>query len=115
MMPALQVFYGTLDVIPPTPTVGLPTRTKISRVTGRDSTSFDWSSNEDFQAYQVRLVPLATSLVGAGTLLVSGGSGSTGQVITTTITDDEMVAAGAAEGTSIVKVFVQDNAGNWST
>ena len=34
---------------------------------------------------------------------------------TTTLTDDELVAAGAVEGSNLVKVFVKDAAGNWSS
>lgn len=33
---------------------------------------------------------------------------------TTTLTDDELVAGAAAEGTNLFKVFVKDAAGNWS-
>lgn len=34
---------------------------------------------------------------------------------TTTITDDELVAGGGVEGNNLLKVFVKDAAGNWST
>jgi hypothetical protein len=34
---------------------------------------------------------------------------------TTTITDDELIAAAAIEGNNLLKVFVKDAAGNWST
>jgi len=33
---------------------------------------------------------------------------------TATLTDDELVAAGAVEGNNVLKVFVKDAAGNWS-
>jgi hypothetical protein len=44
---------------------------------------------------------------------VVGGGGVT--EYTVTITDDEFVAGGGVEGNNLVKVFVKDAAGNWST
>lgn len=102
------------DTIAPTLTVGIPSAAKMSRVPGKDSIDIPWSVNEDFQAYKVKIVPADNSIHTEGTLIESGGAGTAGNIYTATITDDEFVAAGAT-GAHIVKLFVQDAAGNWST
>jgi hypothetical protein len=40
--------------------------------------------------------------------------GTAGVIYTATVTDDEVVAADAADGSKIIKIFVRDAAGNWS-
>jgi hypothetical protein len=104
---------------PPTVTVvSGPTAVKISRVAGKDETQITWESNYDFQDYQIRIVPSAISAVTSGTQLEtnqtppSGGTALTDY--TATVSDDEMVAAMAAEGSNILKVFVQKPSGEWS-
>lgn len=71
---------------------------------------------EAYVEYMVRVVPATSSLYDAGTL-VEGTTGSwaanTNQTIT--ITDDELVAASAADGDKIVKIFAKDSSGNWSS
>jgi peroxiredoxin len=107
------------DWVSPTPNITAgPTKTRISRVAGQDSFTVDWQSDEGFSHYQIRVVSSGSDTYVQGTLLemdenpASGGNAST--TYTATITDDELVAASAVEGANILKVFVQDNAGNWS-
>lgn len=107
---------GSGDTTAPTLDITVtPTKTKISRISGQDSTDFSFQVNEAYQAYQIRVVPSSSSPVTAGTLLESGSGGAANTNRAVTVTDDEFVAAGGVEGTSVIKVFAQDTAGNWST
>lgn len=110
---------GPSDTAPPTPTITAgPTKTRISRIAGQDAFTFDWQSSEDFSHYQVRVVadPADTYVMGAQLELdenpAAGGLAST--TYTSTITDDEVVAASPGDGPKLLKVFCQDLAGNWS-
>lgn len=104
-----------VDTTPPIPNITISASpTKISRVVGKDASSFTFQANENIQAWQVRFVPSSTSSYTSGTLIESGGAVAANTNINVTITDDEAVAAGALEGFNTVKVFVQDTAGNWS-
>jgi hypothetical protein len=106
---------GVLDVTPPTIDITVsPDLTKISRVAGKDTTTFSFTVNEAHQAYQIRAVPGSSSPVTAGTLIEQGGSGSAGIERAVDVTDDELVNAGLTEGAHVIKVFAQDSAGNWS-
>lgn len=103
------------DTTAPTVTITAgPTRTRMSRQAGADSTDITFESNEAFTAYQVRVVPNSGSAQSAGTLLESGGAGAANTPVVVTVTDDELVAASAVEGSNVLKVFTQDAAGNWS-
>lgn len=102
------------DITPPEVTFLSQNRTKISRVVGFDATVVTFQANEDFQAYQVRLVPSPASTITEGALVESGGSALANEVFQVTITDDELINVGAVEGNNILKIFVQDLAGNWS-
>lgn len=106
---------GVTDTTPPLVSITSgPTRSRISRVVGIDSTDVQFVANEDVQAWQIRVVPSSGSPSTAGTLIESGGALSSGASQSSNITDDELIAASGGEGTFIVKVFAQDLAGNWS-
>lgn len=104
----------TVDTTPPTVTFVSQTRSKISRVTGRDSTDIVFTVDEDYQGYQVRVVSSTSATVAQGTQLETGTGGLSDVQRTITVTDDELVAATAAEGSNMLKIFAQDTAGNWS-
>lgn len=110
---------GGEDTTAPVITFVSQTRAKISRVVGSDATDIVWSSGENFTEYQLRVVPANTSIVSQGTLIEQNqnpAAGGTASIqYTSTITDDELVAASAAEGTNIIKIFAKDSSGNWST
>lgn len=107
---------GSSDTTPPIVTLlSGPSLSRMSRVAGKDASDVVFEANEDIQGWQVRLVPASGSPVSAGTLIESGGSVSSGGDVAVTLTDDELIAAGATEGALVVKVFAQDSAGNWST
>lgn len=117
-----------LDTTVPVVTVTSgPTATRVSKVAGKRTTSFDWQSDTQFDVYKVKVVPTTGSLEGAGTVVptTNGSSNTSGSAqdypattnITTTIDgrDLETASGGAGnDGTKITKVFVQDDAGNWS-
>lgn len=102
------------DIVAPIPTVVSVDVTKISRVAGKDIAAVDFTTDEAFVEYEVRVVPNGSSPRGAGSQLETAIVASrTSHSIS--ITDDELVAASGIEGTNVLKVFVKDVAGNWST
>lgn len=113
-----------LDTTVPVVTISAgPDVAKVSKVAGKDTASITWSSDSHIVAYQVRVVPNASSDHNAGTLIpnaagstnVSGGAVAASTAVTTTIKGTDLEAASAGDGAKTVKVFAQDDAGNWST
>lgn len=114
-----QEFWFTtpvVDVVPPIITVVSQSRQKISRVPagGRDVSDIVFTANENLQAWKVKIVSSTAATHGEGTLIEAGGPVTAGQQIAFDVTDDELVAAAAVEGTNLIKLFGQDAAGNWS-
>lgn len=114
----------TLDTTAPVPTITVAAApTKISKVAGFDTSTFTFAADNDIVAWKVKVVPAANSPESAGTTIpVAGGSTNTtggakaagvGQQVT--IKGADLEAASAGDGDKIVKVFVQDGAGFWST
>lgn len=105
------------DTLAPISVFVSQTATTISRVSGKSSLDVTFSGNEAWQAYQIRRVSSPSDPISAGTLVETG----TGlnipqdQNYVTTITDPELEAASGSEGTNMLKIFLQDIAGNWST
>ena len=115
----------TIDTTVPVVTVQSgPTPAKISKQTGKRTSTIVWQSDSIYDEYKVKVVPATDSLHTAGTQIPTTGgstnvSGSTpDQPAATNVTTDidgaDLETAGA-EGNNIVKVFVKDDAGNWST
>lgn len=104
-----------LDTTPPTISVSNLTATKISRVSGKDITYVSFTVNEDCQAWKAKRVSSSGATHTQGTLVDSGGSIPADTLYIFDITDDELVDAGGLEGSNTIKVFVQDDAGNWSS
>lgn len=92
----------------------LPNLSRISRVAGKDSTSLGFTTDFEYQAYQVRAVASEASTVETGTLIESGTGGVAGVEVPIVITDDELVNAGVGDGTHLLKVFTQLIDGRWS-
>ena len=112
---ALADIAGLVDET--TPTVDIttgPSATKISTVTGKNESTLSITASEDFSAYQIRVVPNSSSAVTTGTLVESGGAGLAGVPKPLDVTGAELIAAVGA-GTWIVKTFIRDWSGNWST
>lgn len=112
-----------LDTTAPVVTVDTgPTPAKVSKIAGKDTSSVTWHSDSDYQAYSVRVVPGTNSdhtqgaqvPTTAGSTAVGGGAGTAATEVTTTIHGADLESASAGDGNKIVKVFVQDAAGNWS-
>lgn len=108
-----QSFF--VDAIPPVVSITIgPSTTRISRVSGKDLVTFSFSVDQDYQAFQVRVVPSSSSPHTAGTLIESGSGGNLGQNVDIEVTDDELVNADPGEGTKVIKVFAQNSSGGWS-
>lgn len=102
------------DTTPPTPNLTTGD-SKISDETGKDSYSYSFTVDEACQAYQIRVVDSSGDPFPAGNIVEAGGAVTTSSPATGTITYAELVAAGMdAEGAKVLKVYVQDSAGNWS-
>ncbi len=103
------------DTTAPVSTVLIgPTKTRISRISGQDASDVTFEVDEDYSGYELRVVASSGSTRASGSLIESGGSGLAGADRTVTVTDDELIAV-VGDGTHIIKIFVQDTAGNWST
>jgi hypothetical protein len=112
--PRVTVVSGGADTTAPTTTFGSQTVTKISRITGKDSVNITITTNEPFVEYELRLVASESSTRASGTQIETAVVSSRSSH-TVTVTDDELVAAGAVEGLNRIKAFTKDAAGNWST
>lgn len=115
----------SMDTSLPTVTVTSADVSKISKVAGKDTFSFTFSSNENFVEYKVKLVGATGATENTGTTIpttngstnTSGVAGNytSGQVITVTVKGSDLETAGATtDGQKIVKVFVKDSSGQWS-
>ena len=114
----------TLDTTVPVVTITGPDKSKISKVTGYDTSIFSFMADVEFAEYKVCVVPATLSTQEAGTLIpVTGGSqntsGSEGNyqadtAITVTIKGADLESASSGDGTKVVKVFVKTAAGLWS-
>jgi hypothetical protein len=113
----------TLDSSLPTPNITVAAApTTISKIATFDTSTVTWSPDEAIQAYKVKVVPSTGSLESAGTLIpttagssnTSGGSVAAAGTVTTTIKGTDLETASAGDGAKIVKIFIQDTAGNWS-
>lgn len=112
------------DSTVPTVTIVGPDVSKISKVSGYNSCAFSFSSSEAFNEWTVRVVPSTSSLHTAGTEIpTTGGStnmhGTTQTAASTavncTIKGADLETASSGDGAKIIKVFVKDLTGNWST
>ena len=104
--------------------LGGPAPAKISKVTGRDVSTVTWSSDSDFDAFTIRVVPDANADHTAGTEIptaggstnTSGGAGTANDPVTTTIDGEDLEVAAGSDGDWTIKVFVREApSGYWST
>lgn len=102
------------DTTAPIPTVITVDATKISRVSGKDAVNVTFTTDEDFVEYEVRRVSSGSDPRAAGNQVETAAvSSRTSHSVV--ITDDELIAAAAIEGSNTLKIFVKDLAGNWSS
>jgi hypothetical protein len=103
---------------------GSPSPDKISEVEGKDETTIVWQSSQQYDEYKVKVVPAEGSLHSAGTQIptTAGSTNVSGSTpnqpattnVTTTVDGTDLKTAGGADGDKIIKIFVKDDAGNWS-
>lgn len=111
-----------LDTALPTVTITGPDVSKISNQTGKNISSFSFQSSANYQQFLVKVVSSTGSDHTTGTQIpttggstnMSGGSGNANTVINSKIYGADLATASAGDGAKIIKVFVQDVAGNWS-
>lgn len=115
----------TLNTSIPVVTIVGPDVSIISEVVGKNTAKFNFTADAIFDEYKVGVVPANNSTVDDVTVIgTTGGSintsGSAGNYpadtnIEVTINGtDFKTAAGGADGTYIIKVFVKNQAGTWS-
>lgn len=114
----------TLDSTAPTAAISTgPDVTRISTVSGKRTVALQFTANEAIQAWKIKVVPATSSVHTAGAQIgttngstgVSGGSLAASTPQPVSIDGRDVVAADAGDGTKIVKIFVQDLGGTWSS
>ena len=115
----------TLNTAIPVVTIVGPDVSIISEIDGKNTSKFNFTADVTFDEYKVGVVPSNNSTVSDVTVIGTAGgsintSGSAGNYpaktnIEVTINGtDFKTAAGGADGTYIIKVFVKNQAGTWS-
>lgn len=114
----------TLDTTLPVVTISGPDVTKISKKPGKNECAFSFTVDTVFDEYKVKVVSSTGAAHDTGTLIgtangstnMSGNAGgyAADTAINCTITGADLEAASAGDGEKIIKVFVKDEAGNWS-
>lgn len=118
----------TLDTTKPVVSIPIgPDVTKVSKQAGKDTLSFSFQADTAVFAWKIKVVTSAGAAESTGVQIpttggstnVSNGNGSaqvlaaaTNQAVTIKAADLETASPG--DGSKIVKVFTQDQAGNWS-
>ena len=113
-----------LDTKIPTVSVSNADVPKVSKIAGKDTFSFTFSTDKNIVEYKVKLVNVtnATHDTGVTIGITKGSINTTGTtpipeatVTTVTVKSLDLELAGAStDGQKIVKVFVKDELGNWS-
>lgn len=114
----------TLNTTVPVVTITGPDKSKISKVTGFNTSIINFTSDVEFEEYKVCVVPQNNSTQDAGTVIgttngsinTSGSDGDypASENIQVTINGADLEAASSGDGVKIVKVFVKNAAGTWS-
>lgn len=114
----------TVDTTVPTVDITTgPDATKVSTISGKRTVNFTFTVGaEAITAWEVAVVANSGSARGTGTVIgTTNGStgtsgGAKGAAATQAVVLDarDIQAASAGDGTKVVKVYVQDSAGNWS-
>ena len=115
----------TLNTAVPTVTVTGPDKSTISKVVGFDMAVINFMSDIAFEEYKVCVVPATSSTQESGTQIPTTNgsvntSGSAGGYeadtnIEVKINGSDLEAASSGDGVKIVKGFVKNAAGTWST
>lgn len=115
----------TLNTAVPTVTVTGPDKSTISKVVGFDMAVINFMSDIAFEEYKVCVVPATSSTQESGVVIPTDGgsvntSGNAGGYeadtnIEVKINGTDLETASSGDGVKIVKVFVKNAAGTWST
>lgn len=101
-----------------------PDVSKISTVSGKRVVNATFTvGSEAITAWEIAVVANSASLRGSGTVIstTNGSTGVTGGALAASATQAvsldarDIQVASAGEGTKVIKIFVQDVTGNWST
>lgn len=120
---ALATDSINLDTTRPIVTITGPDVSKISKQAGKDMASFSFTTDTDYVEYKVKVVSSSGADHASGTLIgtTNGSTNTSGtgdyvksSVINVTIDGADLEAASAGDGAKTIKVFVKDDAGNWS-
>lgn len=115
----------TLNTSIPVVAIVGPDVSIISEIAGKNTAKFNFTANAIFDEYKVGVVPANNSTVADVTVIgTTGGSANTSgsegnypadtNIEVTINGTDFKTAAGGADGTYIIKVFVKNQAGTWS-
>lgn len=115
----------TIDSSRPVVTTTNPDVNTISKVPGRNEASFSFTVDTPFEEYHVKVVSSTGASHDTGSQIgtANGSTGVQGSVggydtstspINVTVTGGDLQVASAGDGDKIIKVFVRDDAGNWS-
>lgn len=114
----------TLNTAVPVVSITGPDKSKISKVSGFNTSIINFTADVEFDEYKVCVVPSNTSAQDAGTVIgtthgsinTSGSDGNypASENIQVTINGADLEAASSGDGVKIVKVFVKTVAGIWS-
>ena len=113
----------TLNTAVPTVTLGGVSVTKVSKVVGKNETTFSFTSDVPFTEYKIKVVSGTSSTQDTGVVILTTngstnmdgtGSFASGTPINCSIKGADLEVASAGDGTKIVKIFVKNEAGIWS-
>lgn len=114
----------TLDTTSPVVTITTaPDVSRISKVAGKREVTFTWESDTQFDEYKIKVVSASSDLHTDGTAITETHSSNMSGTdlnyaattgITSVIDGRDLETASAGDGEKVVKVFVKDDAGNWS-
>ena len=114
----------TLNTSIPVVTIVGPDTNIISTITGKNVSTFNFTSDQDFTDYKVGVVESTNATEGNVTVIptTAGSENTSGSGDFSSDTNiavkvngtDFQTAAGGSDGTYIVKVFIKNKAGTWS-
>lgn len=114
----------TLNTSVPVVTITGPDVARISKVSGKNVATINFTVDVEFSEYKVCVVPASSSTQDAGTVIpttngstnTSGNAGSYPATtnIQVTINGADLETAGGEDAAHVVKVFAKNAAGTWS-
>lgn len=112
-----------LDTTKPVVTVTNPDVGKISKIAGKNIASFSFTVDSEFTEYKVKVVSSSGASHDTGVVIptTAGSTNMSGEgnfaknaPIDCQINGVDLESASSGDGVKQIKLFVRDNAGNWS-